>query len=165
MSPEPAESAENTTATVVVESESGPDRRSLMKAAAFVVVPIAGIGTVAACSGSSSKSTPAGGGGSTGAANQVEFTAAEVPVGGGAIKSGVVVTQPVAGTFKAFSAICTHAGCTVNAVAQNKIECPCHQSIYSASDGSVLGGPAPRALTALTATVNGANVDVTGLAS
>src|SRR5690349_15478085 len=39
----------------------------------------------------------------------------DVPVGGGVIvdERNVVVTQPTAGQFKAFTAICTHQGCTV----------------------------------------------------
>jgi Rieske Fe-S protein len=54
----------------------------------------------------------------------------------------VVVTQPEQGTFKAFSAVCTHNGCLVNAVESGTIKCPCHGSMFSAADGSVTGGPA-----------------------
>lgn len=67
-----------------------------------------------------------------------------IPVGGGVIfgKQDVVVTQPAAGTFKAFSATCTHLGCQVNVVANGLIQCPCHGSMYSIVDGSVKAGPA-----------------------
>jgi Rieske Fe-S protein len=73
---------------------------------------------------------------------------ADIPVGGGKIfkKEKVVVTQPKKGDFKAFSAICTHQGCTVGTVADGTIDCPCHGSKYHIADGSVAGGPAPKPL-------------------
>ncbi|WP_037860620.1 Rieske (2Fe-2S) protein [Streptomyces sp. NRRL S-340] len=72
----------------------------------------------------------------------------DVPVGGGKIikEHGVVVTQPVKGQFKAFSAICTHQGCTVASVENGTIACPCHGSMFHAADGSVAHGPAARPL-------------------
>ena len=71
-----------------------------------------------------------------------------VPVGGGAVFADkrVVVTQPTQGTFKAFSATCTHQGCTVNKVAGGTINCPCHGSKFAIADGSVVHGPAQRPL-------------------
>ncbi len=45
-------------------------------------------------------------------------------------------------------------------VEDNIISCPCHGSRYSAEDGSVEQGPAPRGLSALTATVDGSDVVV-----
>jgi nitrite reductase/ring-hydroxylating ferredoxin subunit len=74
--------------------------------------------------------------------------AADIPVGGGAVfpTNRVVVTQPSAGQFKAFSAICSHEGCTINQVADGTINCPCHGSRYSITDGSVVHGPATRPL-------------------
>ncbi|NUR31630.1 MAG: Rieske (2Fe-2S) protein [Catenulispora sp.] len=140
--------------------ESGPDRRSVMKAAALAAVPVAGIGTVAACS-SSGSGKPSGGNGSP-----TSVPVASVPVGGGFVDTNklIVVTQPAAGTYKAFTAVCTHQGCTVKEIVNNQIHCPCHGSIFSAQDGSVLSGPASSPLSAMTATVNGANVEVTGSA-
>ncbi|GAA2812007.1 Rieske (2Fe-2S) protein [Streptomyces showdoensis] len=72
----------------------------------------------------------------------------DIPVGGGKVLAdrGVVITQPKAGEFKAFSSRCTHAGCTVASVADGVIVCPCHQSRFDVSDGSVKGGPAPSPL-------------------
>jgi rieske iron-sulfur protein len=52
----------------------------------------------------------------------------------------------------AFSAICTHQGCTVTdwMTAKQVLQCPCHQSQYDPRHGAtVVGGPAPRALPAL----------------
>jgi Rieske Fe-S protein len=72
----------------------------------------------------------------------------EIPVGGGKIfkDEKVVVTQPKKDEFKAFSAVCTHQGCTVGTVSDGIIECPCHHSKYRIADGSVAGGPAPKPL-------------------
>ncbi|MGW6455827.1 Rieske (2Fe-2S) protein [Streptomyces sp. NPDC055078] len=72
----------------------------------------------------------------------------EIPVGGGKVfpEPKVVVTQPVAGQFKAFSAVCTHQGCTVNKVADGTIDCPCHGSRFRVADASVANGPATRPL-------------------
>ncbi|MFG2653015.1 Rieske 2Fe-2S domain-containing protein [Streptomyces sp. NPDC048436] len=72
----------------------------------------------------------------------------EIPVGGGKIfkDKKVVVTQPEKGDFKAFSAVCTHSGCTVSAVEGGTINCPCHGSKYRVADASVADGPAPRPL-------------------
>ncbi|MFF9124613.1 Rieske 2Fe-2S domain-containing protein [Streptomyces sp. NPDC014889] len=69
---------------------------------------------------------------------------ADIPVGGGKVFAAqkVVVTQPKKGEFKAFSAICTHQGCTVNKVANGTIDCPCHGSRFRIADGSVAHGPA-----------------------
>ncbi|MGO9139421.1 MAG: ubiquinol-cytochrome c reductase iron-sulfur subunit [Syntrophales bacterium] len=48
-----------------------------------------------------------------------------------------------------FSPICPHLGCYYNwNPASGHFECPCHGSVY-ASDGTVLGGPAPRRLDTL----------------
>ncbi|MET9433055.1 Rieske (2Fe-2S) protein [Streptomyces sp. NPDC006551] len=69
---------------------------------------------------------------------------ADIPVGGGKVLAdqGVVITQPTAGEFKAFSSKCTHQGCAVSGVGDGVITCPCHQSLFDVSDGSVKGGPA-----------------------
>lgn len=82
---------------------------------------------------------------------------ADVPVGGGLILAdqNLVITQPSAGSFKGFSATCTHQGCTVATVADGTINCPCHGSKYSVVDGSVQGGPAPRPLESRAVTVTG----------
>jgi Rieske Fe-S protein len=60
----------------------------------------------------------------------------------------IVVARPTAGTAAAFSAICTHMGCTVTA-AGKQLDCPCHGSQYNAATGAVLRGPAPKPLRAV----------------
>ncbi|MGW8885494.1 Rieske (2Fe-2S) protein [Streptomyces sp. NPDC055749] len=84
----------------------------------------------------------------------------DIPVGGGTIfkEQKVVVTQPKEGEFKAFSAICTHAGCTVSKVADGTIDCACHGSRYSIVNAAVEAGPAPRPLPAEKITVSGASI-------
>lgn len=64
----------------------------------------------------------------------------KVPVGGGAIYKSdrIVVTQPKAGEYKAFDALCTHANCLVDQVKAGVIHCPCHSAKFSAADGSVI---------------------------
>ncbi|MET9878023.1 Rieske (2Fe-2S) protein [Actinacidiphila glaucinigra] len=81
---------------------------------------------------------------------EVLVKAADVPVGGGTVITDkkVVVTQPKAGEFKAFSAVCTHEGCLVNNVSDGTINCPCHGSKFRITDASVVAGPAPRPLPA-----------------
>jgi Rieske Fe-S protein len=70
--------------------------------------------------------------------------AADIPVGGGAVfpDRDVVVTQPTAGRFRAFSATCTHQGCAVGEVSEGTIVCTCHGSRFAVEDGAVVEGPA-----------------------
>jgi Rieske Fe-S protein len=97
------------------------------------------------------------------AAGTVLGPSSGVPVGGGKIfeDQAVVVTQPTAGTFHAFSAICTHQGCTVDSVAGGTINCPCHGSKFSVTDGSVTKGPAKNPLPAKQVSADGGELRVT----
>lgn len=94
---------------------------------------------------------------SGGADAATTIAASQVPVGGGTIlgSAKVVVTQPAAGQYQAFSAVCTHEGCLVSTVADNVITCACHGSTFSAQDGSVLSAPATEPLAAKRVTVDG----------
>jgi len=96
----------------------------------------------------------------SGAADAKLAATADVPVGGGVILTDaqLVITQPKAGTFKAFSAICTHQGCTVSSVENGTINCPCHGSEFAIADGSVVAGPAPKPLPAQSIKVSGGSI-------
>ena len=83
----------------------------------------------------------------------------DIPVGGGKIfeDKKIVVTQPAAGTIKAFSAVCTHQGCLVSQV-DKTIDCLCHNSKFSITDGSVVNPPASSPLAAVKVTVTGDSI-------
>ncbi len=89
--------------------------------------------------------------------------AAQVPVGGAAQFTDpadgqpAFVVQPAQGTFKAFSAVCTHAGCTVE-FQSGQFFCPCHASSFDATTGAVLSGPAPAPLPAIPIQVTGGTI-------
>ena len=87
----------------------------------------------------------------------------DVPVGGGVVldRQNVVITQPAAGTFKAFTATCTHEGCQVVEVKNGTINCPCHGSRFKIADGSVALGPATRPLREIGITVTGSDIERT----
>lgn len=148
-----------------------PTRRNVLAVGA---VGVGAAGLLAACGGgdeepaaSTPSSSPSTGtpstspsaGGEAAPADALASTS-DIPVGGGTIFADkqVVVTQPAAGDFKAFSAQCTHQGCLVSQVQGNEIVCTCHGSAFSTSDGSVLAGPATSPLPAQTITVEGSSI-------
>jgi Rieske Fe-S protein len=120
-------------------------------------VGLAGLaGAITACGAGSSSPASGSASGGSGALGST----AEVPAGGGKVFAAdqVVVTQPTAGEFKAFSAVCTHMGCIVNQVSDGTIDCPCHGSQYSITTGDVLAGPAPKPLPAKRIRVSGGSI-------
>lgn len=76
-------------------------------------------------------------------------------VGGAVIKtvSGnpLVIMRTSDTEFLVLTAVCTHEGCQVGLPSNGVIECPCHGSRFSASNGSVLAGPAGARLRSYTA--------------
>ena len=83
-----------------------------------------------------------------------------VPTGGGVVldTDRVVVTRPTADDVHAFSAVCTHQGCTVDTVADGTIDCPCHGSRFDAATGAVRRGPATRPLAPVAVVVRSGKV-------
>ncbi|MFG2093609.1 Rieske (2Fe-2S) protein [Streptomyces sp. NPDC048612] len=113
-----------------------------------------------AAPGTSDAGGSGGGGSAGGEAGPALAKTSEIPKGGGKIFKGekVVVTQPQDGDIKAFSAICTHAGCLVGEVSGGTINCMCHGSKFDITDGSVKTGPATKALAPAKVTVKGGSV-------
>jgi Rieske Fe-S protein len=140
--------------------EAGPCRRTVLASGALGAVGAVGAVALAGC-GAGNAATQAGGAAS-GAVSQA-IAKASIPVGGGKVfpDQQVVVTQPSAGSFKAFSAVCTHAGCVVAEVSQGAIHCPCHGSAFDAATGAVRQGPATQPLPEKTVTVSGDTLKVT----
>ena len=60
-------------------------------------------------------------------------------------KYGSSILFYYSGGWRAFSAVCTHTGCTVNFTGSS-IFCPCHSGSFSPSNGAVTGGPPPSRL-------------------
>jgi Rieske Fe-S protein len=124
------------------------DRRGALSAACLLAVTAA----VAGCAARDEKSASAPG--------TVIGSPEDVPVGGGTVFGDhkVVVTQPVQGTFAAFSATCTHQGCTVGEVTEGVITCPCHGSRFAVADGAVVRGPADAPLPPVAIAVDGTRI-------
>jgi cytochrome b6-f complex iron-sulfur subunit len=150
------------------------NRRTVLVAGATT----AGAAALAACGGGSSQPAVAGPGASGGSAatpsgpstsptagataGAVLLAVSDVPVGGSAAATDaagkhLVVAQPKAGEFVAFSAVCTHMGCTV-APDGKQLRCPCHGSVYDAFTGAVVSGPAPQPLPPVPVEVKGGEV-------
>lgn len=144
---------------------TGLNRRRALGGAAVVGV---GAPLLAACSSDDAEkavdnATDAASGAASAAGEAAGALAAkaDIPVGGGAVfdDQKVVVTQPTEGDFKAFSAVCTHQGCLVSDVTDT-INCPCHGSKFSISDGSVTDGPAPSPLPEASISVDGDGISL-----
>ncbi len=125
-----------------------------------------GVNANQATPASSSPTAAAGGssGGSSGAAQAgppVLASTSDIPVGGGKILADkkIVITQPTAGTFDAFTAVCTHQGCIVGSVTGGTINCPCHGSKFNITNGSVVNGPAASPLAPVSIKVQGTSID------
>ena len=108
----------------------------------------------------SSPAAPAGSGSGAPAAPAALASTSDVPVGGGKILTDkkIVLTQPKSGEFHGFSAVCTHAGCTVGSVSGGTINCPCHGSRFNIASGAVVTGPAASPLPAVGIQVHGTSI-------
>jgi len=140
-------------------TEALPARRSVL-VAGIAVAGAAGVAAMAGCS-PSKNSAPAAATVSRSAGPTVLAKVADIPVGDAisATLDGqpIVISQPTAGTVVAFTAICTHQGCTV-APAGTTFHCPCHDSVFNATNGQVISGPAPAPLDSIPVTISGGNV-------
>ncbi|MER5473446.1 Rieske 2Fe-2S domain-containing protein [Streptomyces sp. NPDC002685] len=111
-------------------------RRTVLRGAALT--PVAGLG-LAACSGGSGGGAPA-----TPTAPVALGAESEVAKGDAQLyeDENVVVSRAENGSLKAFSSICTHAGCAINKLEGMTLVCPCHGSEFDAATGKVLRAPA-----------------------
>lgn len=76
--------------------------------------------------------------------------------------SPAYLMQPAAGTFIAYSAVCTHEGCIVNDnVASGTLNCPCHGAQFDAATGAHLKGPSRGDLAKLMVSASGPDIYLT----
>lgn len=134
------------------EEQVGEGTRATSRRAVVVGAAGGGVLLASGCGGGDEPATGTGG--------EVRVPTADVPEGGGVVVGRVVVTQPSAGSYRAFDATCPHQGCAVGDVTSEAIVCPCHGSTFDPESGAVTAGPATSGLTARTATVDGADVVV-----
>ena len=153
-------------------------RRKFIKIGAALGVGTAGASVLAACGGGSEgpgKEAVEGGrtggtttqGGTPVAEVQEEAPiarVADVPRGSAVEFTDAQLQQPAVlvhledGDFAAYSAVCTHQGCTVN-YRDGKLACPCHGSVFDpARAAAVDAGPAPRPLPEIPVEVRGDEV-------
>ncbi|CAM5475256.1 Rieske (2Fe-2S) protein [Streptomyces fumanus] len=139
-----------------------PARRTVVAAAGAAGLAVA----LTACGGSddAAATSPEAGDADAGSGGGTPLApTSDIPEGGGKVFADrkVVVTQPSPGEFKAFSATCTHQGCAVKSVTDGVINCPCHNSNFSITDGTVHSGPAREPLPAVQITVEGDSITLT----
>ncbi len=140
------------------------DRRTILRGAGALGAGVVGSSALASCGSSATPATPAASSSAASTSSAgVTVKAADVPVGGGVVLKDqkVVVTQPTAGEYKAFSAVCTHKQCTVGKVADGHIACPCHGSMFDIATGTPTAtSPAKAPLASKTATLSGDTITV-----
>jgi cytochrome b6-f complex iron-sulfur subunit len=140
-------------------------RERFIRLAAALGMGIAGASALAACAEEPSEGSANGA--ANGAANNNKIATkaprdgahsgsqeiaqiSEVPTGSAVnfqeAGSPAVLVHLQNGNFAAYSAVCTHQGCTV-AYQNGQLFCPCHGSVFDPSrGGAVLSGPAPAPL-------------------
>ncbi|MFE9447571.1 ubiquinol-cytochrome c reductase iron-sulfur subunit [Streptomyces sp. NPDC006739] len=119
-------------------------RRSVLRGAA--ATPLAGLG-LTACS------VPGAGGSVAATPTAPVELGADSEVAKGSAKlyrdHDVVVGRDAHGTLKAYSTVCTHAGCPIDRLQGTTLICPCHGSEFDALTGKVVRAPATEPLNAL----------------
>ncbi len=133
--------------------DSCPDRRTAlqMTCLGLVAMPL-----VVACGSTEVKPSPT----VSKSTGQPIAKTTDIPEGSAKIipAEGLVITNDPAGSFQAFSYLCTHQGCPVTSVDGEQIKCSCHGSAFSTVDGSVIQGPATKPLAQIDLRVEGDNI-------
>lgn len=149
----------NAVGTAAATAAADSSARVFSRRATLITGAVASGALLASCAeGDSNVTVPEG---------SVEMGAASAVGVGKAAKlthgsTTVIVSQPSAGEYKAFSTVCTHQGCQVQVQDSNRIVCPCHGSEYAGADGSVVHGPAEAPLTSYPVQVKGGKLFVSG---
>ncbi|MEW1775707.1 Rieske 2Fe-2S domain-containing protein [Streptomyces sp. NPDC086777] len=128
-------------------------RRTLLRGAA--VTSVAGLGA-AAC-------TAPGGAASADATPTAPVdlgAGSEVAEGGARLyrDHNLVVSRSADGALKAYSTICTHAGCPIDRLQGTTLVCPCHGSEFDAVTGKVVRSPATEPLNELPVKESGGRI-------
>lgn len=148
-------------------------RRQLITATAIGAVGVTGLAGCSRLYGDDQAATvepgaaattepPSADEGSGGASGETLASVDDVPVGGALAAKNeagddIIIAQPKKGKFVAFSAACTHQGCTVK-IQKKKLVCPCHGSTFKATTGAVLNGPATDDLPKIDVDVDGDDI-------
>jgi Rieske Fe-S protein len=135
---------------------TGPSatRRTVLRGAALT--PVTGLGLAACSAGGDSGGAPA----ATPTAPVALGAESEIPKGGAKLyrDENVVVSRTADGSLKAYSTICTHAGCPINKLSGTTLVCPCHGSEFDAVTGKVVQAPATEPLHELTVRVENGRI-------
>ena len=135
----------------------------LSSATASVLVACGGRGQ---SSGSGSEQSTTQAAGSSVSKGETVASISEVPANSAKAFTDAASGQPAVlvhlqnGNFAAYSAVCTHQGCTVSYQPDSQeLSCPCHGSIFDpAHDAAVMQGPAPTPLPKITIAVQNGEV-------
>lgn len=73
----------------------------------------------------------------------------------------IIVTQPTAGNYKAFSGICTHQPVKVDSLNGTNLVCRRHNGYFDTTTGAAKGGPVSRGLTKYAVTITNGYIYVT----
>jgi cytochrome b6-f complex iron-sulfur subunit len=146
---------------VLKETTERISRERFIRLGAALGMSIGGAATLAACGEEPAERSASGAangnkiaakdpGEGAHAGNQEIAQISKVPAGSAVnfeeAGSPAVLVHLKDGKFAAYSAVCTHQGCTV-AYQNGQLFCPCHGSVFDPSrGGAVLSGPAPSPL-------------------
>ena len=120
-------------------------RQRFIRLGAAAGLGAVGVAGVASCSGSDGAKEVARGQ-AIAEESDLKSGSAVAFTDGATGKPGVLVRLK-SGAFVAYSAECTHQGCTVSYRAKGYLACPCHGSVFDpVSGGAVVSGPADEPL-------------------